>query len=83
MKRAAWIALGLAAGAGAHAQTNVTIYGIVDAAFVGESGGVAGHQTKLTSGASRPSALACPSAMDRKDARSIGGHPSGVTGQEG
>ena len=57
MKRAAWIALGLAAGAGAHAQTNVTIYGIVDAAFVGESGGVAGHQTKLTSGAASASRI--------------------------
>ena len=35
MKRAAWIALGLAAGAGEHARTYVTIYGIVDAAMVG------------------------------------------------
>jgi predicted porin len=42
--------LGLAAGA-AQAQSNVTIYGIMDAALVGESGGTAGHVTKITSGA--------------------------------
>ena len=57
MKKAALIALGLAAGAGAHAQTNVTIYGIVDAAFVGENGGAAGHQTKITSGAASASRI--------------------------
>lgn len=57
MKKAALIALGLAAGAGAHAQTNVTIYGIVDAALVGESGGSAGHVTKVTSGAGSASRI--------------------------
>ena len=57
MKKAVLIALGLAAGAGAHAQTNVTIYGIVDAAIVGESGGVNGHQTKITSGAASASRI--------------------------
>jgi predicted porin len=57
MKKAALIALGLAAGAGAHAQTNVTIYGIVDAALVGESGGSTGHQTKITSGAAAASRI--------------------------
>jgi predicted porin len=57
LKKAALIALGLAAGAGAHAQTNVTIYGIVDAALVGESGGSAGHQTKITSGAASASRI--------------------------
>lgn len=46
------ILAGLAAGAGSvQAQSNVTIYGIVDAAYVRESGGVAGTNSKLTSGA--------------------------------
>jgi predicted porin len=57
LKKAVLIALGLAAGAGAHAQTNVTIYGIVDAAIVGESGGSAPHVTKLTSGAASASRI--------------------------
>jgi predicted porin len=57
LKKAVCIALGLAAGAGAHAQTNVTIYGIADAAFVGESGGSNGHQTKITSGAASASRI--------------------------
>jgi predicted porin len=57
LKKAALIALGLAAGAGAHAQTNVTIYGIVDAALVGENGGSAGHVTKVTSGAASASRI--------------------------
>jgi predicted porin len=57
LKKAACIALGLAAGAGAHAQTNVTIYGIADAALVSESGGAAGHQTKITSGAASASRI--------------------------
>lgn len=57
MKKAACIALGLAAGAGAHAQTNVTIYGIADAALVSESGSAAGHQTKITSGAASASRI--------------------------
>jgi predicted porin len=57
LKKAVLIALGLAAGAGAHAQTNVTIYGIVDAAIVGESGGSGGHVTKLTSGAASASRI--------------------------
>jgi predicted porin len=57
LKKAACIALGLAAGAGAHAQTNVTIYGIADAALVSESGGSAGHQTKITSGAASASRI--------------------------
>lgn len=34
----------------AHAQSNVTIYGIVDAGIVRETGGAAGDVTKLTSG---------------------------------
>ena len=57
MKKAVCIALGLAAGAGAHAQTNVTIYGIADAALVGENGSAAGHQTKITSGAASASRI--------------------------
>jgi predicted porin len=57
LKRAVGIALGLAAGAGAHARTNVTIYGIADAAFVGENGSSTGHQTKITSGAASASRI--------------------------
>jgi len=57
LKKAVIAALGLAAGAGAHAQTNVTIYGIVDAALVGESGGSGPHVTKLTSGAGSASRI--------------------------
>jgi len=41
----------LTASAGAaHAQTNITIYGIADAGFVHESGGVAGSLNKISSG---------------------------------
>ena len=47
----------LGVSAAAQAQTNVTIYGIMDAAFVGESGGVAGHVNKITSGAASASRL--------------------------
>ncbi|MDB5774196.1 MAG: porin [Herbaspirillum sp.] len=45
-------ALGLLAGMtnGAFAQTSVTIYGLIDEAFVFEGGGAAGSVTKLTSG---------------------------------
>jgi predicted porin len=56
MKKATIIALGLF-GAGAQAQTNVTIYGIADAAIVGERGGSAGGLTKVTSGAASASRL--------------------------
>lgn len=56
MKLAAAIALALGA-ATAHAQSNVTIYGIVDAAIVGERGGSAGNLTKVTSGAGSASRL--------------------------
>lgn len=41
----------------AHAQTNVAIYGIVDAAIVGERGGAGGNVTKVTSGAASASRL--------------------------
>lgn len=67
MKRAVWIALGLAAGAGAHAQTNVTVYGIVDAALVGERGGSGGHVTKVTSGAASASRLGFRGSEDLGD----------------
>jgi predicted porin len=56
LKKNALILLALVGGA-AQAQSNVTIYGITDAAFVGESGGVAGHQTKITSGAGSASRI--------------------------
>jgi predicted porin len=41
----------------AHAQSSVTIYGIADAAIVGERGGSAGNVTKVTSGAASASRL--------------------------
>jgi predicted porin len=56
LKKAAFITLALAA-TGAHAQTAVTIYGIADAGLVGENGGSAGHQTKVTSGAGTASRI--------------------------
>lgn len=43
--------------AGAQAQSDVGMYGIVDAALVGERGGAAGKVNKLTSGASAYSRL--------------------------
>ncbi|WP_229419326.1 porin [Pseudoduganella dura] len=43
--------------AAAQAQTSVTLYGIVDAAVVGESGGSAGHVAKVTSGAASASRI--------------------------
>jgi len=56
LKKAALIILGFA-GTAAQAQTNVTIYGIVDAAIVGESGGSGGRVTKVTSGAAAASRI--------------------------
>ena len=43
--------------ASAHAQSNVTIYGLVDAGIVSERGGKAGNITKLTSGIGSQSRL--------------------------
>jgi predicted porin len=43
--------------ASAHAQTNVTIYGLVDAGLVSERGGSAGTVTKVTSGIGSQSRL--------------------------
>lgn len=53
------IALAVLAAAGnlAHAQSNVTIYGIVDAGLVNERGGKAGTATKITSGVGSTSRL--------------------------
>jgi predicted porin len=42
---------------GAFAQSSITIYGIVDAAYVRESGGVAGTANKITSGAASASRI--------------------------
>ena len=50
--------------ASAQAQSNVTIYGIVDAGLVRESGGAAGSVTKLTSGIGSQSRLGCKGAED-------------------
>jgi predicted porin len=67
LKKAAFITLALAAAAGAHAQTAVTIYGIADAAFVGENGGSVGHQTKVTSGAASASRIGFRGTEDLGD----------------
>jgi predicted porin len=56
MKQSAALILALGATA-AQAQTNVTIYGIVDAALVGERGGSAGNLAKITSGAASASRI--------------------------
>lgn len=59
MKKVMWTfagAMGMASGV-AQAQTSVTIYGVVDAGIVRESGGVAGSITKLTSGVESGSRL--------------------------
>lgn len=56
MKKHLVIALLAGAAGAAGAQTNVTIYGIADAAFVRESGGVANY-SKLTSGAASASRI--------------------------
>lgn len=45
------------ASAGAFAQGAITIYGIADAAYVRESGGVAGTANKITSGAAAASRI--------------------------
>jgi predicted porin len=42
---------------GAYAQSSVTIYGTADAAYVRESGGVAGTANKITSGAAAASRI--------------------------
>ena len=49
--------LALGAAAAAQAQTSVTIYGIADAAIVGERGGSAGNVAKVTSGAASASRI--------------------------
>jgi predicted porin len=56
-KAAAMMTLGLAAIGAAQAQTSVNIYGIVDAAIVGEHGGNASPSTKITSGAGSASRI--------------------------
>jgi predicted porin len=66
LKKAALIILGLA-GAAAQAQTNVTIYGIMDAAIVGESGGSGGRVTKVTSGAAAASRIGFRGAEELGD----------------
>lgn len=48
----------------AQAQTSVTLYGIADAALVRESGGAAGPQNKLTSGAASASRLGFKGSED-------------------
>ena len=58
MKKGLFIVLGLTTIAGsAMAQSNVTIYGLIDAGFVRESGGVGPSITKLDSGIAAGSRL--------------------------
>jgi predicted porin len=74
MNKAASLILGLAgvgAFAGARAQSNVTIYGIADAAIVGESGGSAGRQTKVTSGAGSASRIGFRGSEDLGNGTSV------------
>jgi predicted porin len=56
LKHKTLILLGLL-GSAAHAQNSVTVYGIADAALVGERGGTAGNLTKITSGAASASRI--------------------------
>jgi len=56
MKKSAAIILALGSSL-AHAQSAVTIYGVADAALVGERGGSGGNITKVTSGAAAASRL--------------------------
>ncbi|KGF80949.1 hypothetical protein IA69_15665 [Massilia sp. JS1662] len=80
------IALALAAGAGlvspsAYAAngTNVTLYGIVDAGFVHESGGAKGSLNKITSGANSMSRYGFRGSEDLGDGLSaIMGLESGI-----
>jgi predicted porin len=51
----------------ALAQSSVSIYGILDAALVGENGGSAGHQTKVTSGAASASRIGFRGTEDLGD----------------
>ncbi|WP_338763010.1 porin [Massilia sp. METH4] len=57
MKHSAAFIFALAGATAAHAQSSVSIYGIVDAAIVGERGGAAGNVTKVTSGAASASRI--------------------------
>ncbi len=63
MKKTAAILLALS-GAAAHAQSTVSIYGIVDAGIVGESGGNGGKVTKVTSGAASASRIGLRGSED-------------------
>ncbi|MFA9216509.1 MAG: porin [Sphingomonadaceae bacterium] len=56
----------------AFAQSNVTIYGIVDAGIVSERGGIAGTATKLTSG------VASASRIGFKGTEDLGGGLSAI-----
>lgn len=61
----ATLLLVLAGAAGsAQAQTPVTIYGIMDAAIVGERGGKEGPVTRLTSGAAAASRIGFKGSED-------------------
>jgi predicted porin len=65
MKKILFVSALLAAAAPlTHAQTNVTIYGMIDMAVVRESGGVAGSATKVTSGTTGGSRLGFKGSED-------------------
>jgi predicted porin len=57
LKHTAVFLLALGGASIAQAQSAVSIYGIVDAAIVGERGGAAGNVTKVTSGAASASRI--------------------------
>ncbi|GGY15725.1 porin [Pseudoduganella dura] len=57
MKNTAALILALGGATIANAQSTVSIYGIVDAAIVGERGGSAGNVAKVTSGAASASRI--------------------------
>jgi predicted porin len=64
MKKAAAAIILTAGSAAAQAQSSVNIYGIADAAVVGERGGAGGTITKLTSGAASATRIGFRGAED-------------------
>jgi predicted porin len=61
----------LACGSAAQAQSNVTVYGLVDAGLVRESGGPVGDLTKVTSGVSNGSRLGFRGVEELGDGLSV------------
>jgi predicted porin len=71
MKKMLFAATALAViGGSALAQTNVTIYGLLDTGLIRESGGAAGNVTKLSNGGQNGSRLGFKGTEDLGDGRS-------------